>query len=328
MNLLQWFQSRDDLANVDIRWPGMSQDNCPVRIDSPPTLTVDTPGAGYGVSGVGGAPGGSFQPRGPTDAVSVPGLPHISPPQYRPSLGPDSGGQPSGATGNVFTPTANTDRIPRQVIPPFRNGSAERSFVGDDVQSPSRSVSNSGTPALILERIGPGAPRGPSLVGLCQPGQMPPTMASHSVTVQRRSGDTFSPIPVGGRVAPGEAIRYRSDGGNLPFDTVKFRVIDMLGGIVFEFTANLNSLLSGWVDTVAPAIEGVYTLTAEVRTFPFLTVTHFADTFFVVDQDAPPPPSAPPSGGAFLGDLRGIIIALTVLAGVVIIAPRIVPRRE
>ena len=130
-------------------------------------------------------------------------------------------------------------------------------------------------------------------VSLRQAGYMPPTMgaemASHSVTVQRRSGDTFSPIPVGGAVLPGEAIRYRSDGGNLPFDTVTFRVIDMLGGVVFEFTANLNSLLSGWVDTVAPALQGVYTLTAEVRSFPFLTVTHFADTLFIVDQDAPPP---------------------------------------
>ena len=164
--------------------------------------------------------------------------------------------------------------------------------------------------------------QGPS--GMRQPGQMPPTMgaemASHSVTVQRRSGDTFSPIPVDGQVLPGEAIRYRSDGGNLPFDTVQFRVIDMLGDVIFDFTANLNSLLSGWVDTIAPAIAGAYTLTAEVRTFPFLTITHFAETRFIVAPSAPPPPDPPPDKNPFK-DIQGIIIALTVLAAIVIVGP-------
>ena len=152
-------------------------------------------------------------------------------------------------------------------------------------------------------------------------------MASHSVTVQRRSGDTFSPIPVLGKVKPNEAVRYRSDGGNLPFDTVTFRVLDAAGFLTFEFVANLNSLLSGWVDTVAPSIPGPYFLTAEVRTFPFLTITHFADTQFIVDPEAPDPPAPPPKDNP-LGDIKGIIVAVAVLAGIILIVPRILPTRK
>lgn len=317
------------------RWrqdSGLSQEDCPVRVDESPTLTVDRPGAGYGERSAGGLVGGPYQPQDPIDAAFIPGLPPVGPVQYTPNpYDPQSGGQPSGLTGNVMTPTANVDRIPWRIVEPFRTGWAERAFDGGDVQSPGRVVESGGDSALILQRIRQGGGRVSPGV-FCQPGEMPPTfsqtgaaMASHTVTVQRRSGDTFSPIPVGGKVMPGEAVRYRSDGGNLPFDTVKFRVIDMLGGVVFEFTANLNSLLSGWVDTIAPALEGVYTLTAEVRSFPFLTTTHFADTFFIVDQDAPPPPKPPP-GGSALGDVRGIVIALAILAGIVIVAPVITSR--
>lgn len=163
-------------------------------------------------------------------------------------------------------------------------------------------------------------------------------MALHSVTVQRRSGDTFSPIPILGAVRPGEAIRYRSDGGNLPLDTVVFRVLDAMGNLVFEFNANLNTLLSGWVDTVAPAIEGPYTLTAEVRTFPFLTITHFASTQFTVSAVAPPPPDAPPDAGGLFGDITGamkwVIVGIAIVGALVVLGPAIsrigshIPKKE
>jgi len=157
-------------------------------------------------------------------------------------------------------------------------------------------------------------------------------MRSHSVNVERRSGDTFSPIPVGGMVQPGEAVRYRANGANTSLQ-VQFRVLDPVGFLVFDFTAQVNATGSAWTDTVAPNREGPYTLTAEASNIPGLPFTHFADTGFVVSVDAPPPPTQPPSTGS-LGNIKWIIVGLGVLAAIVILGPTIgrigshIPRGE
>lgn len=347
-------------ANVEIRWPGMEQ------LETTPQYSVSTPGIGWERYYAGGITG-PFNPgrRTLTTRQAPLNPPHrtLDPNLTNPNA--FSNGQPSGRTNSQVAPRPFDDvplfrglDLGAPTSSPnigWNHGQADRSFSSDDVLSEARAVPyGGGSPALIHKRIGSSAPRTavvmyqdafpeaiayrgslegqgiPGYVGAMQPGQMPPTMsatmARHAVTVQRRSGDTFSPIPNLGKVAPGEAIRYRSDGGNLPFDTVRFRVLDAVGNSAFEFDAMLNSLLSGWVDTVAPAMPGPYTLTAEVRSFPFLTFTHFAEAQFVVDPDAPAPPSAPP-GKDFLGNLKGIIIAAAVLAGVILVVPRIVPRR-
>ena len=317
MSLFQWLQD-DALANIELRWPGMQQD-CPVVVDPQPTQVVDTPGAAYGKS-LGGSAGGTFRPRGPTDPVSVPGLPDVPPAVYHPDPhDPQSGGHPSGRTGSSATPNWTADRVPHRIIEPFANGWA----VGaGDRQSPEIAASGGMNSALIAQRIRQGG--GIPSVEMCQaPPTMAANLASHTVTVQRRSGNTFSPIPVDGLVAPGEAIRYALSGANLPFDLVTFRVLDFeMGSVVFEFVTSTNALLSAWVDTVAPLLEGAYRLTAEVRNAPFLTFTHFDDTTFQVNISAPPPPDEPPvGGGGLLGDVKGIIIALAVLVGIVIVAP-------
>ena len=153
-------------------------------------------------------------------------------------------------------------------------------------------------------------------------------MASHTVVAQRRSGDTFSTLPVLGKVLPGEAIRYRVDGATFSLQ-VELRVLDALGFLIFDTTVQINAQGSGWVDTTAPTGEGPYTLTAQAHSFPGLPIYHFADVQFIVSVDAPPPPPEPPGGG--LGDFRGLVIALAVLAGIIIIAPaiiRLIPGRR
>ena len=332
-------------ANVEIRWPGMSQNN-------------GYPGIGWEAFFAGGV-SGPFNPFWSSRNPLVPpssgraeslGDPNLTNPSAF------SNGQPSGVTNSAVPPRPWTDMVyprPLDLNPPatprvgWNPGQPERNFAADDVLSGSRTtppfhgipapqrpvvVYQDAYPPAITYRGGLEGQGMPGYVGAMQAGEQPPTMSaemgSHSVTVQRRSGDTFSPIPSLGQVSPGEAIRFRSDGGNLPFDTVKFRVLDAMGNLTFEFEANLNSLLSGWVDTVAPTLEGPYTLTAEVRSFPFLAFTHFASVQFVVNKDAPTPPAAPPQGKDWFGDLKGIIIALAVLAGVVLVAPRVLPRRD
>jgi hypothetical protein len=298
----------------------MSQD-CPEIVDAPPIYTVDTPGIDY-QDYVGGPFSGTFQPRGPTDATFLPGLPEVSPASYHPSGNdPASWGRPSGDTGNVFTPSPNQDYIRPEIIPPFRSGAAERAFDGGDVQAPNLAVSNSGNPTLILERIRQGgSPVSP--VAFCQDGQMPPSMSSgadmaslDAVGILRNS----VPIAAGSAIFPGELITlFAQLGGLIGGDTVRFTIFDSAGTAAFGPVEQRKDLFSNQVklDIVAPTGIGFYTLEATelIPLFPDNTLTFP----FAVSATAPPPPAPKPGT---LGSIQGIVIALTVLAAVVIVGP-------
>ena len=339
MTMFQWLQSESSpLANTDPRWPGMSQaESCPVIIDGPPIQVVDRPGSGYG-DYVGGPFSGTFQPRGPTDAVMIHGLPEVGEVFYRPSLGPDSGGQPSGQTGNVFTPSPNADRIPYRLVDPFSSGTAERAFAGDDVESPGRAVGIGGNAGLIVQRIlRDGGHVSP--VSFCaeQVGQMPPTFSAAQTGVEMASLEALGierngiPLAAGAAIFPGELITlFAQLGGFIGGDTVRFTIFDSLGAVVFGPVEQRKDLFSNRVELsiVGPSAIGFYTLEGAelIPLFPDNKLTFP----FAVSSTAPPPPK-PPGGGGFLGDLKGIIIAVGVVAAIVIVGPaltRAIPRRD
>ena len=328
MTMFQWLQS-DPLPNTDPRWPGMSQDDCPVIIDAPPIQVVDRPGSRYG-DYVGGPFSGTFQPTGPTDAVSIRGLPEVGEVFYRPSLGPDSSGQPSGLTGNVVTPSPDADRIPYRIVEPFRSGTAERAFDGGDVQAEDRAVSNSGNGALIVQRIVRGGGHVP-LVSFCaeQAGQMPPTFSASQAGAEMASLEAVGilrngvPLAAGAAIFPGELITlFAQLGGFIGGDTVRFTIFDSTGAVAFGPVEQRKDLFSNEVklDIVGPTGIGFYTLEGAelIPLFPDNTMTFP----FAVSSTAPPPPK-PPGGGGFLSGVQGIVVALAVLAGIVIVGPRL-----
>lgn len=334
MTMFQWLQG-DPLANTDLRWPGMSQDDCPVIIDGPPIQVVDRPGSGYG-DYVGGAFSGTFQPRGPTDAVVVRGLPEVGEVFYRPTLGPDSSGQPSGQTGNVVTPSPDADRIPYRIVEPFRSGTAERAFDGGDVQAPGRAVSYAGDVGLVVQRIVRDGGQAPISGGsFCaeQAGQAPPTMSAEMASLEalgiERNG---VPLAAGAAIFPGELITlFAQLGGLIGGDTVRFTIFDSTGAVAFGPVEQRKNLFSNRVELsiVGPTGIGFYTLEG-AELIPFFPDNKL--TFpFAVSATAPPPPTKPPGGGGFLGDLKGIIIAVGVVAAIVIVGPtltRAIPRRD
>ena len=147
-------------------------------------------------------------------------------------------------------------------------------------------------------------------------------MGSHTVSVRRRSGDTFSPVPDGGAVVPGEAIRYFSSGSQWG-PTVRFHVVGPDGQTILEEEVPKNLSNDAWLDTVAPLATGRYEFHAHARTFPFSPTSHWASIGFQVDPVAAPPPIAPPKGGlgSFLSDIKGLIIVGAVLAVVIAVMP-------
>lgn len=118
---------------------------------------------------------------------------------------------------------------------------------------------------------------------------------SHSVFVDRRSGDGFARVTGSPMVQPGEAIRYSASGLE---SSVTFQVFNASGMKVFEKNANKNFVGNAWVDTVAPITPGFYLLRAKARNLflgGFLSLfTHDAELTFEVSKDAPKPPSGPP----------------------------------
>ena len=143
-------------------------------------------------------------------------------------------------------------------------------------------------------------------------------MGSHTVSVRRRSGDTFSIVPAGGAVFPGEAIRYFSSGSQWG-PTVRFHVVGPDGATILEEEVPKNLSNDAWLDTVAPTPLGIYEFHAHARPYPFLPTSHWESVDFVVDPAAPPAPPAPPGG--LLSNLKGILVVATVLVGVVAVAP-------
>lgn len=147
---------------------------------------------------------------------------------------------------------------------------------------------------------------------------------SHSVFVDRRSGDGFARIPGLPMVKPGEAVRYSASG----LETgVTFQVFDSNDVKVFEKNTSMNLVGNGWVDTVAPMTPGFYLLRAKSRDvflggFPS-PFTHNAELTFEVNKDAPEPPG--PSPGRFnfpnfFGDIKPLVYIGVGVIGLIAVA--------
>lgn len=152
--------------------------------------------------------------------------------------------------------------------------------------------------------------------------QVAATMGSHTVSVRRRSGDTFSVLAAGDAVFPGEPIRYFSSGSQWG-PTVRFHVVGPGNITILEEEVPKNLGNDAWLDTAAPTGLGLYEFHAHARSFPFLPTSHWATTTFAVDPAAMPPPSAPPKGGfkGLVGDVKGLLILGAVLAVVIAVLP-------
>ena len=162
--------------------------------------------------------------------------------------------------------------------------------------------------------------QGPS--GMRQPGQMPPTMGAEMASLDavgiRRNG---VPIAAGSAIFPGELVTlFAQLGGLIGGDTVRFTIFDSSGVAAFGPVEQRKDLFlnSVHLDIVAPTGIGFYTLEATelIPLFPDNTLTFP----FAVSATAPPPPVKPPGT---LGSIQGIVIALAVLAGIVLIAPAV-----
>ena len=151
-------------------------------------------------------------------------------------------------------------------------------------------------------------------------GTMAP-LRSHTVSVRRRSGDSFSPVPAGGQVLPNEAIRYFAS-SVLWGATVRF-VVTGPAGVILEEEVPVNFQQDAWLDTVAPSALGQYVFSAHARSYPFLPWSHLASISFSVDPAAPNPPPPPPDSGFFkgLGALKGLLIVAGVVVAIVALAP-------
>ena len=138
------------------------------------------------------------------------------------------------------------------------------------------------------------------------------------------------PITEGSAIRPGELVTlFAQLGGVFGGDSVRFTITSVsTGEVVFGPVVEKKDLFSLQVhlDITGPTTEDSYMLVATelVPIFPDDTKTFS----FVVSASAPPPPTKPPGP---IGNIQGIIIALAVLAGIVIIAPaivRLIPKRE
>lgn len=149
----------------------------------------------------------------------------------------------------------------------------------------------------------------------CSAGMLQAAMANPvDAILARRSGSTFSPILNGGMVKPGEAIRLTAGNMNTFGGDAEFVITDSNGQEVFRDTAARQLFGStAWIDTVAPMIEGNYTLHV-AQSVMFHVDRSTLD--FVVSNAAPNPPSEPPSSTSWLGDVKWI--ALAVVAAIVV----------
>ena len=137
-------------------------------------------------------------------------------------------------------------------------------------------------------------------------------------------------VPQGYVMRPGQQIVLVARlTGWITGDSVTFSIVDSAGFIVFGPVDEGADFGSTWVklDAVAPSAQGNYLLVGK-EVIPF----HSDDTKtfpFGVSAAAPPPPTGGDRDGGGIGgifkDLKGILIAGAVVAGVVMLAPAVLP---
>lgn len=164
--------------------------------------------------------------------------------------------------------------------------------------------------------------------GMAQ-GCMPPTMANHSVIVQRltRDGKAWVSVERGASVAPGEALRLLAAGiDNQTWHTPTFS-ISTVRGKVFEESelADMAGSHAGeaWVTLTAPYGEASYFVEVSAQSLPFLPKTHLAETTFLVRQGAPPRPDVPDSPPGTIEQLKGLGIVAAVILVLVLVGPKL-----
>lgn len=174
-------------------------------------------------------------------------------------------------------------------------------------------------------------------------GRMPPTMASHSVVVQRLTGDGkgWASINRGESVRPGEPLRLLATGiENQLWVTPLFRVEGVGGVVVFEESAVADTVGDNagvaWVRLPAPTGPHSYFVSVKAQTFPLTPgFTHLAETTFVSRDTAPLPPATMPEadkpGKDFFANLQGLLIPAIILVGLVVLGPKLaglIPSRK
>ena len=159
-------------------------------------------------------------------------------------------------------------------------------------------------------------------------GRMPPTMASHSLFMERFGGDTSVPLLNGGAVNPGELIRATATGiGSFIDPTITFELFDADGTMILQAKKS-PSLTSRQVSLNfnAPTVEGTYTVRAWLDNLPFLPFQHEATTTFQVKAGTPvqdPPPSGGGGilGGFNLGDLKPLAWIVLGIVAIMAVTP-------
>ena len=132
-------------------------------------------------------------------------------------------------------------------------------------------------------------------------------MAAVTLTVERRSGDTFAPS-VGGTVKPGEAVLLLASGvGSQTFKVPEFIVQDEDGNVLLDQNATVSFGGEAAVYWQAPLTEGTYLVRCIFQSKPFLPFTDEVQTLMVVTHLAPKPPPEPPAKEDVLGSLERIL---------------------
>ena len=124
-------------------------------------------------------------------------------------------------------------------------------------------------------------------------------------------------------IKPGELIRLVSDGSTWAFGRSAFFEISFGGQVTFTDSASINVEGNAWLDMAAPLQEGVHVVRCRYPDTFF--GSHWVATAFTVDEDAAPVPDKPRSG--FLGDVKGILLLVAVVAVAAVVVPRIIPKQ-
>ena len=156
---------------------------------------------------------------------------------------------------------------------------------------------------------------------------------SHNVSLERRSGNTFSPILSNEAVKPREAIRISAH--NAMPQTVEFRItgIHYPEQVVFGPRSATVGVTSGeaYLDISAPGTEGSYYLKGYNKLLGIAGGHEAEHLLFRVAADAPPPPSEPPATGILggfnipsaIGDVKTIGIVAVIALGLIMLGPKL-----
>ena len=141
-------------------------------------------------------------------------------------------------------------------------------------------------------------------------------LAYHVVVIEVPPG---TPRPVGFALPPNTSMRIFSSGLSILNTLATFKINDSSGSIVYgPVDESINLVGHAWSDTSAPPQDGAYTAVVTEHGIPLLVNEHDSSVGFVVDSNAPVPPPVVTGGGLF-GDIKFVLIAVAVIAGIIVL---------